>query len=124
MGTMWLFAGVAIYLLPVIFYQLVPGVSDWGPFNIHFIRDVALAFVASGSIAMYGAWRSITSLIVAAATWPTLHALMHVEMWLHRGMPLDIKAASDGILIVAPALAILWFSNRMNSERNQRNKSK
>jgi hypothetical protein len=123
-GALWAFSGLTIFFLPMTFYTLVPGVSDWGPFNLHFIRDVALAFVACGSIAVYGAWKSNTSLVLASTTWPTLHAGMHLEMWLHRGMPLDFKAASDGVLIVAPALAMLYFSNRMCVEKRSKEKTK
>ncbi len=33
---------------PEIWYSAVPGVPETGPANIHFIRDIGLAFLAAG----------------------------------------------------------------------------
>lgn len=116
-GAGWVAAGIAIFAWPMLFYMHVPGVLDWGPFNGHFIRDVALAFVACGAAAIYGACKRRPALLVAAAAWPTLHALMHLLMWLHRGLPVDVKASFDGVFVVAPALAMLWAARRMSAAR-------
>ena len=65
---MWrgILIGVAIYNLglagylwfaPHAWYERTPGVAMMGPFNLHFIRDVALAYLASAAALGWGAWK-------------------------------------------------------------------
>ena len=51
------FGLVAVWLLisPLGFYTTVPGVADSGPLNLHFARDVGLAFLVSAVALFVGA---------------------------------------------------------------------
>jgi hypothetical protein len=48
LGAIWCATGVYIFAAPEAFYENTPGLSIMGPFSVHFIRDVGLAFLASG----------------------------------------------------------------------------
>jgi hypothetical protein len=52
--TLWIITGAAIFLFPKTFYDVTPGVTLFGPFNIHFIRDVGLVYLSSGLIGLWG----------------------------------------------------------------------
>jgi hypothetical protein len=100
-----------IFADPHGFYERTPGLAMMGPYSVHFIRDVGLAFVASGVATTFGAWRRNRSLAIAGAGWPFLHALFHIQIWSHRGFPLDAIAAFDFIAVIAPAflaVALAW----------------
>ena len=48
-GLFHLVNGIAMIVAPDVWYANTPGVSFTGPINIHFIRDIGLAFAASGA---------------------------------------------------------------------------
>jgi hypothetical protein len=104
----WGLTGLFILALPETFYALVPGLSLMGPFNSHFIRDVGLAFLASGGLLGWGVLRQAASIALAGAFWPALHAIFHVQIWSHRGFPFDGIFAFDlAAVILPPFLALL-----------------
>lgn len=110
-GGLWAATGGAIFVDPRSFYDLTPGVAMMGPYNLHFIRDVGLGFLASGVITAAGAWRHDRRLVLAGSFWPFLHALFHIQIWSHRGFPLDAIAAFDAIAVIVPpwlAVALAW----------------
>ena len=106
---------------PAAWYVAIPGVRETGPFNPHFITDIALAFIASGAGLILGArtvaW--VGSVAVAGATWPALHALFHVWTWLSMGFPRALPVALSevlGIVAIGALGAVLaWL--RVNQER-------
>ena len=104
----WLLTGLYIFCAPQIFYRETPGLSLMGPFNVHFIRDVALAFLASAGAAAWGAWRRARAAALAGVAWPLLHALFHMQIWAHRGFPLDGILAFDLAAVIAPACIAAW----------------
>ncbi len=108
----WAAAGVVIFSLPQMFYDLTPGMKLIGPFNDHFIRDVGLAFFASGLCVMYGWISHKVDWIVAGALWPFLHAIFHVYIWIHRGMPFDEIFLFDLIAVVAPAVIVFSLGSK------------
>ncbi|MFT4613139.1 MAG: hypothetical protein ACI9NT_000275 [Bacteroidia bacterium] len=99
--------GLVVLVAPQWFYDTVPGVSMMGPFNIHFIRDAGLSYAASGLIAALGWHRQDYLLCVAGFTWPCFHALFHLQMWLARGLPVDLVAFVNLTGIQFPAWAAL-----------------
>ena len=108
LGVLWILTGISIFADPMRFYEIVPGLKLMGPFNMHFIRDVGLAFVASGGALAWGAHVSAQRMIYAGLAWPSLHALFHIQIWGHRGFPLDGIFAFDlGAVIGPPLLALL-----------------
>jgi len=74
-----------------------------GPFNIHFVKDVGLAFLASGGAMLWGAWRDHRSVAISGSTWPLLHALFHLYIQIHRGFPFDKIMMFDFAFVITPA---------------------
>lgn len=110
---LWLIAGVAIFMMPVTFYALTPGVRLFGPFNAHFIRDVALVYLASGVVGLYGLRTADKPLCIAAAGWSCLHAVFHLHMWVERGYPCDGIFLFDLAFVIAPPFlvaSLVWLA--------------
>ena len=107
LGVLWLLTGISIFTDPMSFYETVPGLKLMGPFNMHFIRDVGLAFVASGGALAWGAQVSALRLVYAGLAWPSLHALFHIQIWGHRGFPLDGIFTFDLVAVIGPPLLAL-----------------
>lgn len=106
------FLGTAIYIFfwPQVFYANTPGVSAMGPFNLHFIRDVALAFLVSGAGMLYGVRKGLRGVMVIGAAWPFLHAIFHLYIWGKRGFPFDQIWASDLGLVIVPAFLAMFLA--------------
>jgi hypothetical protein len=89
LGAFHLANGLFMLVDPMGWYMAVPGVRESGPLNHHFISDIALAFLASGGGLALGArsrpWAGAAA--AAGATWPALHALLHISGWIARGLP-------------------------------------
>lgn len=43
-----LFNGLAMLIVGPLWYKSVPGVSETGPFNPHFVQDIGAAFLVAG----------------------------------------------------------------------------
>jgi len=104
LGVLWILTGILIFADPMSFYEIVPGLKLMGPFNMHFILDVGLAFVASGGALAWGAYVSAQRLVYAGLAWPSLHALFHIQIWSHRGFVLDGIFAFDLVAVIGPPL--------------------
>lgn len=106
--------GVHIFITPEFFYNNVPGVQMMGPYNVHFIRDAGLAYAASGIILGLGWQRGDYAVALAGTLWPCFHALFHLQMWLARGLPVDLVATINLLGIQLPSWAafatalVLW----------------
>jgi hypothetical protein len=105
LGLIHLGNGSWMLVAPDGWYAAVPGVSMTGPINHHFIADIGLAFVASGVGLLLGArdMRTAGAFAVAGATWPALHALLHLWGWLQMGFPATAAVAvseSVGVVLV------------------------
>jgi hypothetical protein len=90
--------GAWMVLAPMSWYAAVPGVAESGPLNHHFVADIGLAFIASGAGLVFGARTGAGAFALAGATWPVLHALLHMWGWLQHGFPAPTKTtptASD-----------------------------
>ena len=105
--------GAWMFVAPSSWYATIPGVALSGPLNYHFVADIGLAFLASGIGLVLGARKGFASFAVAGATWPALHALLHIRGWIEHGFPraTDI-AVSEGVgVVLAGALgAVLAFA--------------
>lgn len=112
-GLLWVATGLSIFADPHGFYDRTPGLAMMGPYNVHFIRDVGLAFVAAGTSAAVGAWRRNRSLAFAGTVWPFLHALFHIQIWSHRGFPFDAIAGFDFVAVMAPAFLAVMLAWRL-----------
>ena len=121
LGLFHIANGAFMLVAPSLWYTMVPGVIDTGPLNQHFIYDIGMAFVASGAMLVLGAraGRFAAALACAGATWPALHALIHVEGWVMMGLPADSHVAmSEAIGVVGLAvLGVLLAWLRVKGER-------
>jgi len=104
--------GVFILAAPGIWYEMTPGVTETGPLNLHFVRDIGIAFLAAG----VGLWTGVAnhplrplSGACVAMIFVGGHALLHVvEMF--RDQPDIASILLDLGLIVIPVLvAATWL---------------
>ncbi|HEX5958870.1 MAG TPA: hypothetical protein VFY92_09480 [Hyphomicrobiaceae bacterium] len=79
MGLAALANGAFMLVSPELWYFAVPGVTDTGPFNQHFIRDIGLIFLLVGTAFLLGAAKPHYCLVLWAAPtlWLAAHALFH-----------------------------------------------
>jgi len=118
LGAFHILNGAFMLLAPGLWYTMVPGVIDTGPLNQHFVYDVGMAFIASGAMLVLGARRGRAAAILACAgaTWPALHALIHVVGWLTMGFPSQEQVAFSEIAAVAGlaalGVALAWLRLR------------
>ncbi len=67
---------------PAHWYARLPaGVPDFGPLNVHFVRDIGCAFGTIGAALALAAWRPAwrAPLTLVAAIFAVAHALLHVH---------------------------------------------
>lgn len=113
LALLWLFflfalgLGGQMLITPMGWYETTPGVSDTGPFNPHFIRDVGIAFIAGAVALGYGLLRPSyrRPLFLVALVFFGGHAIMHAVEMLH-------GHAHDGVIgemiaIILPALVMI-----------------
>lgn len=77
LSVYFILTGFYIGVMPETFYRLTPGLDTMGPFNMHFIRDVALTFLVSGGAMLWGSLRRSRVALLCGSAWPFLHALYH-----------------------------------------------
>lgn len=95
--------GLVMLTAPEIWYSAVPGVPETGPANIHFIRDIGLAFLAAGAALLMASRRPDDGrLVVVATIFLGGHAIYHLVEMTH-GTTLA-AAARDIVLIAVPGL--------------------
>jgi hypothetical protein len=106
--------GLVMIIDPMTWYLLTPGAAETGPFNVHFVRDIGIAFVAAGA----GLWLAVGDSAWKPASTPIVamifiggHGILHfVEMFAHH---LELTAAlRDLALIVVPAAIAGWWAVR------------
>lgn len=108
--------GVLMLSAPQFWYAAVPGVTETGPFNSHFVRDIGLGFLSAGCALGMASWYAAIArpLVAVASIFLLGHALLHLaEMVLHGSSP--GHAARDIALIVIPALLPLAVFIRRTS---------
>jgi hypothetical protein len=71
--------GLFMLASPELWYFAVPGVTDTGPFNQHFVRDIGLIFLFIGTAFLAGVMlpRYRIVLWLAPTLWLWGHALFH-----------------------------------------------
>jgi hypothetical protein len=95
--------GLVMLAVPDIWYSAVPGVPETGPANIHFIRDIGLAFLAAGAALLMASRRPDDGRLVAAATiFLGGHAIYHLLDMTHAAT--IAVAARNILLVVVPGL--------------------
>ena len=112
--------GLLMLLDPAQWYAIVPGVSETGPLNPHFVRDIGAAYVVTGvAIAWLARDARAVPAALAGALFLTLHALVHVADAIAGRLHTD-HILSDLVTVFAPAVIALWLvsSSTPISRRN------
>lgn len=97
-------------LAPTAWYPLVPGVTETGPLNVHFVRDIGAAYLAAA--AGMGWWaveprRGVVG-AYAAAVFLGLHMVVHVADSFTSGHGLaDVVRDFVGVYLLA--LIPIWI---------------
>ena len=88
-------------------YQAIPGVTETGPFNRHFVNDIGATFLVSAGGLFWAAWRPRQGwpALAAGTAFLALHALVHlVEVLGGHGMHAFLRDLKG---VYAPALVAL-----------------
>ena len=102
--------GVFMLVAPAAWYAIVPGVPDTGPFNTHFIRDIAAAFlVAGGALVWCARDARARPAALGSAAFFTLHALLHLSDAI-TGRESIYQAVHDLPTVYLGALLALWIA--------------
>ena len=70
--------GVYMFVDPPGWYQAVPGVPATGPLNLHFVRDIGIAYFTAGAALAWSAAGAGWRLSAIAALFIGGHSLLHV----------------------------------------------
>ena len=102
--------GVYMFVDPAAWYAAVPGVPDTGPPNLHFVRDIGIAYFTAGAglaWSVLGAgWRASA----LAAMFIGLHSLLHVGETIgghHHDVLLNEIAAVHLPAVLAVVISVL-----------------
>ena len=99
-------------LAPESWYRSIPGVAESGPLNIHFVRDVALAyFVVAGGLLWSSVNPAAWPAAFAGAMFLTLHALLHAAEYVTDHADTS-RLVWDAVLIFAPSVIAIRISVR------------
>ena len=101
-----LFNGLVMLLAGPRWYESVPGVTETGPFNPHFVQDIGIAFIVAGLALAARAWRPrYWPAAVAGASFLTAHALLHLVL-IAGGHSHHV--AFDLLVVVLPSATALY----------------
>jgi hypothetical protein len=115
LGVFHLANGLAMLAFPAAWAAAVVHLGAPDHLHFHFIADIGMAFMASGTGLLLGARRGAVNAAWAAAgaTWPTLHALLHVKEWILGGPPPvvgDLINEGLGVIAVGALGAVLAWA--------------
>jgi uncharacterized protein YjeT (DUF2065 family) len=99
--------GLAMLLAPAVWYAAVPGVSETGALNHHFIRDVGAVYLVAGlAMPWFALDAAARPAAQAGAAFLVMHAIVH--LW-------DAAAGREHALLVEvpavflPAILAVWI---------------
>ena len=108
-GLMMLFAGPS-------WYAGVPGASETGPYNPHFVQDIGAAFLVAGLALAARAWRPrYWPAAVAGSGFLVAHALIHLAAMVSGH---DHRAVFDLFAVVLPSALALYSTIPSRGERH------
>jgi len=125
LGVGMLANGIWMLVDPGNWYRDLPaGVPDFGPLNIHFVRDIGCAFVTVGVALVWGARRPALrlSLTLIATLFLVAHAVLHVHDSL-RGVVESDHWWLDVPGVYAPALLLVAACVQMSRQNRLQNPS-
>src|ERR1700712_5281221 len=98
LGLFHLANGLVMLVAPGAWAAAVLHLGAPDHLHFHFIADIGMAFAASGAGMALGARRGAAAFAVAGATWPALHALLHLKEWVPDGLPATTSGlVSEGV---------------------------
>ncbi len=106
----YLITGLFISIAPLTFYETGPGVSDTGPYNMHFLLDVGFAFTISALGVAYGIYRDLKPLVIFGSAWLVVHGVFHLVLWFLHTDPGSEAAITDLVLVVLPAALLAYLA--------------
>ena len=105
--------GVAMLFAGRWWYGAVPGVTETGPFNPHFVKDIGAAYLICAAALAWRAARSVSTAalgaVTAAAGFLTVHALIHIVDEISGPNALG-EFARDFPGVFLPALIAVWIA--------------
>lgn len=115
--------GLAMLVVPAGWYALVPGVTETGPLNHHFVRDIGAAYlVAAAALAWFALDARARAAALAGGAFLALHAAVHVGEAFADGHPAHLLRDLAGVLL--PPALVLWLAwprrRADNSRRSNR----
>lgn len=113
--------GIIMLMVPEPWYFTIPGVTDTGPFNQHFLRDIGLIFLLLGAAVLIGLARPQQRPLLwgMTALWLSGHALFHLwevaaGICSPSAIPRDFPAVTLPALI---AIALTFWALRRGNAR-------
>lgn len=98
----YLITGLYIAILPLVFYETGPGVSDTGPYNMHFLRDVGFAFTVSALGIGYGLKQKLKPLVVFGTAWLAIHPALKATRAAGPSEPIRSNECENSSTTVPP----------------------
>jgi hypothetical protein len=117
LGLFHLANGLAMLLWPTAWAVAVVHLGAPDHLHLHFIADIAMAFLLSGTGLLLAARKGASAIwAIAGVAWPALHALLHVKEWILDGPPAatgDLMSEGIGVILVgATGVALAWLRTR------------
>jgi hypothetical protein len=118
LGLYHLANGLVMLVAPAWWAATVVHLAAPDRLHFHFIADIGMAFAASGAGLLLSARQTAGAGIwaIAGATWPALHALIHLHAWVMDGLPATsgdmIKEGLGVILAGLAGVALAWARNQ------------
>ena len=103
LNALWMLA------VPAAWYAAVPGVTQTGPFNPHFVRDIGAAYlVTAAALIWFAASPKAQSAVQAGAAFLTLHALVH--LWDAVAGREHAHQLIDLATVFLPSVLAIWIA--------------
>lgn len=102
--------GVYMFVDPPGWYAAVPGVPDTGPLNLHFVRDIGIAYVTAGAALAWSALGAGWHASALAALFIGGHSLLHIGETIgghHHDVILNEIAAVHLPAVLAVVIAVM-----------------
>jgi hypothetical protein len=102
--------GLIMLMVPAEWYAAVPGVTESGPLNAHFVRDIGTAYlVCGGAFGWFALRPAARPAALAGAAFLSLHAIVH--LWdAAAGREHAHQLVIDLPMIFLPALLAVWIA--------------
>jgi hypothetical protein len=109
-GISLLLNALLMLAIPATWYAAVPGVTQSGPLNPHFVRDIGAAYLVAGAaLCGFAASPKARPAAQAGAAFLALHALVHLWDAAAGREPIH-ELLLDLVTVFLPALLAAWIA--------------